>query len=234
MKKVFYAVVKNEADAAKLHADITARVGDAPDFYGIYIDSGIDYNTAVSKRRRYKAMMNAVRRGKADTILIRSFDDLFMSEVYAGSVLLHLKNKGISVIVGEGEQTFSTGEMTEKEIVSKLNKLYHDYLFLNLTIPLITMEECMIRRSGKNVWVYLKSDEEEALARYPYLRFWIAQSIVRPTRFINAVEECTANGWFFFYRKDVDHWYLIDWNGLDFLKSIYKENMRIMMDFLEE
>ncbi len=234
MKKVFYAVAKTEENAVQLLEDITARYSGDPDFHAAYIDSGIHYNTAVSDRSRYKAMITTVRRGKADTILLRSINDLFMSEMHACSVLLRLKNKGISVIAGEGEQTFSTAEMTEKEIISKMNELYYDYLILNLAVPLITMEECMIRRSGGNAWVYLKSEEEAAHARYPYLRFWIAQSVVQPTRFINAVEECTDNSCFFFYRKDVDHWYFIDRNGLDFLKSIYEENMRIMMDFLEE
>lgn len=231
MKKVFYTAVKTEEDAARLSADITARTGNVPDFYGIYIDSGIDYNTAVSKRRRYKAMMNAVRRGKIDTILIRSMDDLLMSEMYACAVFLRLKEYGVSVIVGKGRQSFSTGEMSEHDIIVKMNELYYDYLMLNLTVPVVTLEKCVIHSSCGSAWLYLKEEKEAACARYPYLRSKNHMSADRTISFIDAVTECMDSG-FYFYRKDADSWYFIDPHGMEFLKYIYEDNYQILLESL--
>ena len=223
-KKAFYAAVRSEAEAVQLMEEVTARYGEEPGFYSAYIDKDIRYNTIVSGRRRYRALRNAVRAGKVDTVLLRSADDLLVAEEYAGTVLINLAKKGVFVIVGEGVTAFSTAGMSESEIYSKMFDLYLDNLLRVFMAPLTVMEECTLCKSDKRSWIYLISDAEKAENSYPLS--YVRQSAA-PTekRMIleNAVQSCKDG--FYFYRNDIESWYFVESNGVSFLKHVCEENM---------
>lgn len=230
MKKAYYEVVKTEEEKLRRDRELREMHKDDSDFYSVYVDCDIKYNEALSNRKSFQALMSAVRRKKVDTILISSFEAFHVSELYALTILLRFKERGVKIQVGTEESGFSNS-VSRDEIISKMYDIYEDYLFTVVSVPMITMAKCFILKRGP--FIFLEKDKEQAEKRYSYAKAENGEKKL----FVDAIEECHNDG-FFFFRSDVDEWYHIDACGVEILRSIYKINNDILFEeffeFLQE
>lgn len=114
MKKAIYAAVGTEEERTCLHEKIIAEFSGDPDIYSVYIDSEVRMDSL--RRRYYKHMIVDVLSGKADAILIRSIEDLYMTKETAQDLFWRLKLRNIQVIIGTGEGNISTENISIDEV----------------------------------------------------------------------------------------------------------------------
>jgi len=228
MNKAYYCVVKTEEEREKLLKSVKEKYKDDPEYYRTYLDVGVEFDEAMSKRTRYTALRNAMRKGKVDTLILPSFKARHVSELYACNIFLDLKAIGVNVIIEEEKMSFSIGEMSRQEIVDKMTDMYYDFLVETFIVPLITMETCIIYPSMTLPHVYLEKDVEAAEMSRPFLK---AEQKYFPSKkecLLDIIENRGKNG-FWFYCKEVEGWYHVNEYGVEFLKLNYEENMKILL-----
>lgn len=225
MKKAWYEVVKTEEEKNNKIREFRENRKNYPDVYSVYIDCDIRYDTALSKRNSFRSLMNAVRKKKVDTILIPSMEAFHVSEVYALDTLLKLKKQEITVWIGTEPKGISN-LVSEKEIISKMQDLYEEYLTVKVSVPMITMEDCYVSSACSIPFVFLERDKEQAKKRYSYD---VKAEEGNKKLFADVISESQDKGLFLF-RSDVDEWYRIDPYGARILKMIYDINNEIMFE----
>lgn len=215
MKFAYYETAGTEEEKKqRIHQLREAHRGDES-YYSAYIDVAPVYDERPYKRRGYISMINAIRKGKMDKVVMPDASKLGMPEIFLYDMIFGLRRKGIAFSVGEGETLF-TSDMPDSAIRLKLYEQMMNYLLDDFFIPAFTDENCFI--SGWKVpFVYLEKDAEAARGRYSCV-----YKSDRKKPFIDALREYGEQGCWL-YRRDLNCWYPVIPDAMQGLVFAYDE-----------
>lgn len=214
MKFAWYEFVSNVEERHLCLSRIKESFGNDPDFYSAYLEITQTYNSPVRELKAIKALKAAIRKGKIQTVVIPSFENIYMAEVRTYSVLMNLMHSGVRIAIGTPDNF-----QTEEDLFEKCLDAQRECVITVLSIPMITMSDCRIGWSGKTPFVRLEEDCTDA------------DGAQHPTRMLyaDAVREFRESG-FFLYRSDVGAWCHVSSFMAELMIETYDISNEIMLD----
>ena len=174
-------------------------------FYSGYVEVAPKFDEARSNRRAMMSLEKAVKKGKVDTVVLDSFENLYMNTRYAYNILCRWMDMGVSIALEEPNAI-----QTEDAIYQKLLNIQKEYLVKNLVIPIITYEKCYVKHFSDSIFIYFEKDflkRETTAFGYEEACFTEVVEVKEKTLYI--------------YRSDVNGWYRIEQTLLsNLLKSL--------------
>ena len=96
----YYEFVSNVEDKQTRRNQIRASTFEDPDYYSSYLEIASKYNAPMRELGALKALKAAIRNGKIQTVVIPSFENLYLEEARSHNLLLNFLKNGIQVAVG--------------------------------------------------------------------------------------------------------------------------------------
>lgn len=209
MKYAYYSVVPSQEQKEYALWLLGSRTAGDADFYGTYIDVAPEYNGALQDRRAWRSLQAAVRKGKIQTVVIQSFDNLHLGEIRGYSMLKRLMAHGVQIALKCPQRILSDDELLKLAVEEQA-----DYFIEALAVPLLTMEDCLVHYGCSTAYICLGTD--------PAIHDFFRKS--ETMCFSDAVEKYMSTG-FYLYRTDKKGWYHIDSVFAQEMHRFFLENL---------
>ena len=213
----YYEFVSNAEEKQARLKQIRASSFEDPAYYSSYLEIAPKYDAPMRELRALKALKAAIRKGKLQTVVISSFENLYMEEEHAFNLLLNLMKNGIQVAVGNPSNL-----QTEDDLLGKCVDAQMKCIGTILSFPMITMEECRIHFVSDTPFIRLLDDCTQEDQHWYYTEMLYA----------DAVEKYRKTG-FFFYRSDVRSWYYIRDYIAEQMIEFYKTAYQILFESID-
>lgn len=214
MMYAYYEVVSSEEERKCRLKQIKDSVAGDICYYSAYIEVSPRYDAPLRELRAMRSLKAAIKRGRIQTLVISSLENLYMQETHALSVLFDFVEAGVQIALGE-----PTRVLTENDLFKLAYDAQMEYIMTTLSIPLITMQDCVVHFVGDSAFIHLEED-------FPGENHY---NHTERMLFIDAVRKFIDIG-FFVYRADVQAWYHIP----DYMAEAMKESYEIAYKTLYE
>lgn len=215
MKFAFYEVVSSESEKKERLRTIKETYGKSPDYFSSYLEVAQIYNASRGSLRALHSMRAAIRKGKIDTVVIKSISNLRMEERRAYELLMTLMDNGINIALREPGKLLTREEIRDLVEYSRLN-----YIISQLIEPIMDGQMCTVSTCAKST--YIKLLDDEAAAKIP------EGDTKMP--FIDAVNLNFDRG-FYIYRSDIKTWYHINQFMASAIIYLHEEIMKRIWPF---
>ena len=190
MKYAYYEVVASEEEKKLRKAQIlNTNTGD--NFYSAYLEVAPRYDAPDSEKRAIRSLKDAIRRGKVQTVVLPSLENLRISELFAFHLFRYFQDREIRVAFGTPDNIYSP-EALDLLLIDSQQKYIDDQLLTAIA----TREDCYVQEKHGYAHIHLKQDFP---GEEPYTQYRIMD-------FVQAVETYKSVG-FYLYRPDISDWY---------------------------
>ena len=214
MKYAYYEVVANEAEKQHRLTQIDTTFASDNDFCGAYLEVAPRYNASNKKKPALLSLLEAVDLGEVQILVLASLENLYMSEENIRKTLNGFLCKGVRIAIGTPGNLQSVKVMSDQLMNSQM-----DYILDHIHIPLVTMEDCLIRHKKRSAEIYLLRDFPEKKPRPGFEKM----------TFIDAVNQYQETG-FRIFRKDLHAWYPVSPAMAEMMLQIFDTTYETLWD----
>lgn len=215
MKYAYYEVVKTEKEKKARLDEWKEQKKTDKSFHTVYIEVAPLYSNLHIERQAMMSLKKAVQNKTVQLVVIHSLDNLYMEEEYAYGFLSGLIDNGAKIAIG-----YRSNIKTDQELRQLCYDAKENYVMDELSVPLITMEECYVDERFEWPFILMEKDfDVEDDNKDCYEKMFLC----------DAVKKYRDTG-FFLYRADVDDWYRIQGYMVDMMQEIYDISYKIMME----